>query len=54
LFGPGAQNISTAGSVFTDLVRGEANEKTLKSARFIIPGGNLPYLDPINDGIFGK
>jgi len=51
LFGPAASNITTAASVATDIVTGEADEKTLRSARFITPTGNLPYLDPIWDEI---
>ena len=51
LFGPGASNITTASGVATDILTGEADEKTLRSARFITPTGNLPYLDPIWDEI---
>lgn len=51
LFGPAASNITTASGVVTDLITGEADDKTLRSARFITPTGNLPYLDPIWDEI---
>ena len=51
LFGPVASNITTAGSVATDILSGEADDRTLRSARFITPTGNLPYLDPIWDKI---
>ena len=51
IFGPVGSNLTTAGGVFTDLITGEADEKTLRSARFITPTGNLPYLDPIWDEI---
>ena len=51
IFGPGASNLTTFGGVATDIVTGEADDKTLRSARFITPGGNLPYLDPIWDEI---
>jgi hypothetical protein len=51
IFGPVASNITTAGSVATDILSGEADDNTLRSARFITPTGNLPYLDPIWDKI---
>jgi hypothetical protein len=51
IFGPTASNITTASSVATDILSGEADESTLRSARFITPTGNLPYLDPIWDKI---
>ena len=51
LFGPAASNITTASGVATDLITGEADDRTLRSARFITPTGNLPYLDPIWDEI---
>lgn len=51
IFGPAASNITTAGSVATDVITGEADDRTLRSARFILPTGNLPYLDPIWDEI---
>ena len=52
--GPGIANFMTASSVFSDVVTFNANQKTLNDARFIAPGGNIPYLDPIYDGIFGQ
>jgi len=51
IFGPTASNITTASGVATDILSGEADESTLRSARFITPTGNLPYLDPIWDKI---
>ena len=54
LLGPAYSNVSTATSVFGDLITGTADQGTADSARFIIPGGNLPYTDPILDGIFGQ
>ena len=51
IFGPAASNITTASGVATDVITGEADDKTLRSARFITPTGNLPYLDPIWDEI---
>ena len=54
IFGPTASNITTAGSVATDVLTGEADDKTLRSARFILPTGNLPYLDPIWDEIMAS
>ena len=52
LFGPAGGNIATLGSVGTDLATFSADQKTLDSARFVLPGGNLFYLDPVLDGIF--
>ena len=37
----------------SDIVTFNADEQTLKDARFITPGSTLPYLDPIYDGVFG-
>jgi hypothetical protein len=51
IFGPTASNITTASGVAADILSGEADESTLRSARFITPTGNLPYLDPIWDKI---
>ena len=51
IFGPVGSNLSTAGSVGTDILTGNADSSTLRSARFITPTGNLPYLDPIWDKI---
>lgn len=53
VFGPTASNLSTAGAVGADIITGEADQNTLRSARFITPTGNLPYLDPIWDQIMG-
>ena len=52
LFGPAAQNLNNAVGITSDILTGTANAKTLESSRFIFPGGNLPYLDPILDGVF--
>ena len=54
IFGPAASNLSTAGSVASDIIRMEADNNTAKSARFITPGGNLFWADPIMDGIFNS
>ena len=52
LFGPAAQNVNNAIGVTADILTGQANAKTLESSRFLVPGGNIAYLDPIYDGIF--
>lgn len=52
LFGPAGGNIATLGSVGTDMLTFSADQDTLDSARFVTPGGNLFYLDPVLDGIF--
>lgn len=51
IFGPAASNITTASGVGADILSGEFDDNTLRSARFITPTGNLPYLDPIWDNI---
>jgi hypothetical protein len=54
IFGPAASNLSTGGAVASDIIRMEADNNTAKSARFITPGGNLFWADPIMDGIFNS
>ena len=54
VFGPAISNVMTAGSVAGDVLSGNMDQGTADSARFILPTGNLPYLDPIYDGIFGQ
>ena len=52
--GPAANNLGTLGGFATDVLSGDVDERSLKSLRFVQPGGNLPYLDPIFDGIYGQ
>lgn len=52
--GPSLSNILTASSVAADVLTFNADQKTLNDLRFITPGSNLPYLDPIYDGVFGQ
>ena len=52
--GPTASNIATLGGFTSDLLSGNLNQGSMKSLRFVTPGGNLPYLDPIYDGVFGQ
>jgi hypothetical protein len=54
IFGPSSSNILTAGGFSQDLLSGQLNQRSFDSLRFITPGGNLPYLDPIYDGVFGQ
>ena len=54
LGGPSAANLTTAGAFVTDAITGNVDENSLKSLRFITPGGNLPYFDPILDGVYGE
>lgn len=54
VLGAGITNLMTAGDVFSDVVTGSADEKTLRNARFITPFSTLPPLDPILDGVFGE
>lgn len=52
--GPTAGNITNAASIMTDILTGTADEKTKKSTRFLIPGGNIPYTDPFLDWAYGQ
>ncbi len=54
VLGPTAGNISTAASIMTDVITGEADQKTLQSGRFITPFGNHPVSDPFFDWAYGK
>jgi len=54
VLGPTGSKISTFGGIASDVLGFEADKNTLKSARFLMPGGNLPYFDPILDGVFGQ
>ncbi|BAQ87244.1 putative internal virion protein D [uncultured Mediterranean phage uvMED] len=54
VLGPAGSKVSTVGSIASDVLGFDADANTLKSARFLMPGGNLPYFDPILDGVFGQ
>lgn len=54
VFGPSASAAVNASSVLGDFVNGTVDYKTGNDFRFIMPTGNLPYLDPIYDGVFGQ
>lgn len=51
--GPAGSNLTNIGGVAADVLSGNANQETFKSARFSTPGGNLTPADPIYDFIFG-
>ena len=53
IFGPAASTILNANSVLGDVLRGDFTQQTANDLRFIFPAGNLFYLDPIMDGVFG-
>ena len=53
VFGPAASTALNATSIMGDVVNGNVNNKTAEDLRFIFPTGNLFYLDPIYDGVFG-
>jgi hypothetical protein len=38
----------------SSFLRNEFDQKSADSLRFITPGGNIPYLDPIYDGVFNQ
>lgn len=52
--GPTASNLVNMADVFSDVVTFNADEETLRNSRFFFPTGNLFYLDPIYDGVFGE
>ena len=53
IFGPAGSNLTNLGGISADILSGNANQGTFKSARFSTPGGNLTPADPIYDFIFG-
>ena len=54
VFGPAASNIMNVGSILGDVVTFNADAQTMSDLRFSMPTGNLFYLDPIYDGVFGQ
>lgn len=52
--GPTASNLINMADVASDVITFNADEKTLRNSRFFFPTGNLFYLDPIYDGVFGE
>ena len=51
--GPTGSNLFNMASVMGDVVNFNVGSDTLQNARFFFPTGNLFYLDPIYDGVFG-
>ncbi len=54
VFGPSASASLNMTSILGDVLNGSVDAQTAKDLRFIFPTGNLPYLDPIYDGVFGE
>ena len=54
IFGPSASAMLNAGEVLGDVLGNEVDSQTSKNLRFIFPAGNLFYLDPVLDGVFGE
>jgi hypothetical protein len=54
VLGPGISNAMNLSSIMGDVVTFNADQQTLDNARFVTPTGNLFYLDPIYDGVFGE
>lgn len=52
LLGPSASLALNAGNLAGDVLSGNVDQKTFTSGRFLFPTGNIPYLDPIYDGLF--
>jgi len=51
--GPTGSNLFNMANVMGDVVNFNVGSDTLQNARFFFPTGNLFYLDPIYDGVFG-
>ena len=47
--GPAAGQAFRAGSVMNDFIAGHPTAKTFSNLRTVLPGQNLPYLDPVYD-----
>lgn len=54
IFGPSASAILNGSEVLGDVLGNEVDSQTAKNLRFIFPTGNLWYLDPVLDGMFGE
>jgi len=54
VFGPSASAAINATNVLGDFATGNVDYRTGNDFRFIMPTGNLYYLDPIYDGVFGQ
>lgn len=54
VLGPTAGNISNAAGIMTDIITGEADQKTADSLRFLTPFGNHPVADPFFDWAYGQ
>lgn len=54
VFGPGISNIMNATKVMGDVITFNADQSTADTARFLTPTGNIPYLDPLWDGLYGQ
>jgi len=52
--GPTGSFAVNAGSVIGDVLSGNIDSKTADNLRFIQPGGNLIWADPILDGVYGE
>jgi len=54
VLGPAASTSLNSLSVFSDMLTGNVTRDTAQDLRFIFPTGNLFYLDPVMDGVFGE
>ena len=51
--GPTGSNLFNMANVMGDVVNFNVDSETMQNLRFFFPTGNLFYLDPIYDGVFG-
>ena len=54
VFRPTASQAMNLSSIMGDIVTFNADAQTMSDLRFSMPTGNLFYLDPIYDGVFGQ
>lgn len=54
VLGPAASQAMNLSSIMGDIVTFNADAQTMSDLRFSMPTGNLFYLDPIYDGVFGQ
>ena len=52
LFGPTGTQLANASEIISDVLSGDVDHWTKKRARLLVPGQNLPFLDPVADRMF--
>ena len=52
LFGPTGPQLANSSEFISDVLSGDVDHWTKKRARLLVPGQNLPFLDPVADRMF--